>query len=240
MAGGKNKQHQEEPENAERWLLTYADLITLLLGLFVILYAMSNIDKAKYHDFIQAFGSTLGGKTILPGQKGVFPHHQPEKKEGEKSKTEKKSKINKISRELAKLLEEQIASGQVKIIDTPEGVSLHLRDLLFFETGKADIRTEAIPLLDKIVLFLENFSNYIRVEGHTDDVPIKTHEFPTNWHLSIARAMNIGYYIIEQGITPQRVSISGYSEYHPIVPNTSEENREKNRRVEIVILANNP
>jgi len=227
----KKRHHGEEPENQDRWLLTYADLITLLLGLFVILYAMSQVDKTKYQDFVSALTQQFGSKMVLAGHKGIT--FQPAPRKG-RAQANKKGADE--SNKLAALLKQEITAGEVVIKATSEGISINLLDYLLFETGKANIRPEALVTLNKISAFLDSIPNKIRVEGHTDNVPINTPQFPSNWHLSIARSMNTGYYVIQRGISPERLSISGYSEYRPVAPNDTPENRSKNRRVEIVIL----
>jgi chemotaxis protein MotB len=234
----KKKRHEEEPENQERWLLTYADLITLLLGLFVILYAMSQMDKTKYQDFVSALTQRFGSKSVMAGHKGVL--FQPAPKTGKAQAPQYSFKRDprkqRLQNQLNALLKQQIGVGEVQINDTRNGVSIDLLESLLFASGSAVIKPEAYDSLNKITDFLMTLNNDIRVEGHTDDVPINTAQFPSNWHLSIARALNTGYYILQRGFPPERVSIAGYSEYQPLVPNDSSENRTKNRRVEIVIL----
>lgn len=238
----KKKHHEEEPENMDRWLLTYADLITLLLGLFVILYAMSQIDKTKYQDFVSALTQRFGSSYVLAGHKGVLftPGTKTGRAQAPQYAFKRDARRQHLSDQLASLLKQEIKSGEVMIKDTGEGVSINLLETLLFETGKADIRPEADKTLNEISTYLVSLPNMIRVEGHTDDVPIHTVQFPSNWHLSVARAMNTGYYVILQGIPPKRISIAGYSEYQPVAPNDTPENRLKNRRVEIVILLQEP
>jgi chemotaxis protein MotB len=233
----KKRHHGEEPENQDRWLLTYADLITLLLGLFVILYAMSQVDKSKYQDFVSALTQQFGSKMVLAGHKGITFTPAPRKGRAQATKrgADESSKSSTTSK-LAALLKQEIASGEVVIKATSEGISINLLDYLLFETGKANIRPEALVTLNKISAFLDSVPNNIRVEGHTDNVPINTPQFPSNWHLSVARSMTTGYYIIQRGISPERLSIAGYSEYKPVASNDTPENRSKNRRVEIVIM----
>jgi chemotaxis protein MotB len=193
---------------------------------------MSQIDKTKYQDFVSALSQRFGSKYVLAGHGGMLPTPAP--------KTERDIRRQRLSDQLALLLKQEIKLGEVMIKDTREGVSINLLEALLFETGKADIRPEADKTLNEISTYLVSLPNMIRVEGHTDNVPIHTVQFPSNWHLSVARAMNTGYYIILQGIPPQRISIAGYSEYQPVAPNDTPENRLKNRRVEIVILLQEP
>lgn len=234
----KKKTHEGEPENLDRWLLTYADLITLLLGLFVILYSMSDTNKAKYESFVAALGNTFGGRSVFSGQKSVIigPVRERINPAAKATKGGLSSAHKQLISNLSELLKDQISANEVEIINTPGGVSIHLKDTLLFNTGKADILFQALQTLDMITKFLETIPNMLRVEGHTDNVPIHNEIFPSNWHLSVARAMNTGYYLIQKGIPPQRISIAGYSEYQPTVPNDTDENRAKNRRVEIIIL----
>ncbi len=234
----KKKTSAEEPENSDRWLLTYADLITLLLGLFVILYSMSDTNVAKYESFVAALGTTFGGRGVFGGQKSVIvgPIREKINPAMKDTKGGLSSEHKQLIDNLSDLLKDQISANEVEIINTPGGVSIHLLDTLLFNTGEADILLQALPTLDMITKFLETTPNLARVEGHTDNVPIHNQIFPSNWHLSVARAMNTGYYLIQKGIPPQRISIAGFSEYQPIVPNDTDENRAKNRRVEIIIL----
>jgi chemotaxis protein MotB len=240
----RKKKHDEEPENSERWLLTYSDLITLLLGLFVILYAMSQVDKTKYQDFVSALTQKFGSKTVLAGHKGIMQQPAPKVGRAQAAKNAAKSlnnnKKKQIAAVLAVILSKQIASGQVVIRETKEGVSISLLEKLLFDTGKAIIRPEGLDTLDHISSYLLSVKNPIRIEGHTDNVPINTPQFPSNWHLSVARSMNTGYYVLQKGLTPERLAIAGYSEYRPIAPNDTAENRAQNRRVEIVILTETP
>lgn len=238
----KRRKHDEEPENGERWLLTYADLITLLLGLFVILYSMSQVDKTKYQDFASALTRKFGSKTVLAGNKGIM--YQPAPKVGhaqaEKNASKSLYKKNQMAAALAVILSKQIAAGQVVIRETKEGVSISLQEKLLFDTGKADLRPEGLDTLAHISSYLLSINNPIRVEGHTDNVPIHTAQFPSNWQLSVARSMTTGYFILSKGLSPGRIAIAGYSEYRPIAPNDTAENRATNRRVEIVIIMEKP
>jgi len=116
-------------------------------------------------------------------------------------------------------------------------LTIHLLERLLFESGSAELKPEAKAVLDTIAEILKLLPNKIRIEGHTDDRPIKSARFPSNWHLSVARALNTAYYLMSKGVNPEKISIAGYSEYRPIAPNDSEENRAKNRRVDIVIIS---
>lgn len=213
-------------EGADRWLLTYADLITLLLGLFVILYTMSKIDNTKFSKVIQAFGGVFGkgatvngGNALVPGQIGID------------------ERLN-IQSKIRGAMYDDLKSNLISISEDERGVVVHLAEELLFASGSATLKTTSLSSMDLLASVLKTLPNEVRIEGHTDDVPIKTTAYPSNWQLSVARAMNTGDYLLERhGLNPERVSIVGYSQYKPLVPNSSGESRAKNRRVDIVILA---
>jgi len=224
----KKKRHAEEHENSERWLLTYSDLITLLLGLFVILYAMSKIDAGKYAEIVNAMGIAFGSsKGVMVGNVGVVDPALPT------IQTERQ----KIAQEIRNALHLDTNPVPISISENERGITVHIMEELLFASGSADIKQSSLNTLDSLAKALKALPNDIRVEGHTDDVPINTPQFPSNWHLSVARAVNIGYYLIQRhGLNPEKVSVVGYSEYQPLVPNDSPDNRAHNRRVDIVIM----
>jgi chemotaxis protein MotB len=219
---------KEEHDNADRWLLTYADLITLLLGLFVILYAVSKIDGEKYNKMINALGGVFGKEPV-----GVF----------QGSRVIVDPELSSVDAEREQI-ERKITAGipvddAVSISQNERGVTVHIMDELLFSSGSAILKPGALTLLEDLSGVLRQIPQDIRVEGHTDNVPIQTPVFPSNWHLSVARAVNAAHFMVQRcNIAPERVSVVGYSEYRPLVPNVSDENRAKNRRVDIVIVTN--
>ncbi len=225
----RRREAEGEPENQERWLLTYADLITLLLGLFVILYAMSKIDTQKYAQVVVALGDVFGSPNAasirlrLTELDQALPQFYRERAE--------------IESQIRKALQLDRNSLPISITQDERGVTVHLQEQLLFPSGSADLKFSSLTTLDRLGEALRHMTNDIRVEGHTDNVPISTPQFPSNWHLSVGRALNVGYYLIEKhGMNPEKVSVVGYSEYHPLLPNTTEDNRTRNRRVDIVVL----
>ncbi len=225
----KKKQQHGEHDNSERWLLTYADLITLLLGLFVILYAMSKIDAGKYAELVAALGGVFGGgkPSVLPGNIGMLEQPLPPLL----------SERARIEEELRKAMKIESEKGLVSLTHDERGVTVHLQEELLFSSGSAELQQGSLNTLDALAAILKELPNDIRIEGHTDNLPINTPAFPSNWHLSVARAVNTGFYLLtKHGLAPERISVVGYSEYRPLVPNTSTENRARNRRVDIVII----
>jgi len=224
------KKHEGEHDNLERWLLTYADLITLLLGLFVILYASSRVDMAKYKEVVSAFVNLWGGGPAavgnLTGDTGVM--NNPSLQTMESQRLEKKVKA---------AVGEALKAGGALITSDERGVTVHFLEKFMFDIGKAEIHPSAYPVLDTLGFLLESIPNRIYVEGHTDDTPIQTSQFPSNWHLSVSRALNVGYYLLQRyQIRPEKLAIVGYGEYHPLVPNDTPLHKAENRRVDIVIL----
>ncbi len=220
-----------EHENLERWLLTYSDLITLLLGLFVILYASSQVDMAKFKEVVSAFENIFGGGSPtgnLPGDKGMMTNAAAVTPEKESHQMEKKVEA---------AVGEALKAGGAIVTQDERGVTVHFLEKFMFDEGKSDIRAEAYPVLDTLGFLLQSIPNRIHVEGHTDITPIHTPQFPSNWHLSIARALNVGYYLLQHyQIRPEKVAIIGLGEFQPLVPNDTPLHRAENRRVDIVIL----
>lgn len=234
----RKKGHSEEHENLERWLITYADLITLLLGLFVVLYSMSQIDLNKYQQWISAFSQLFGGAGVLAGGKGVLVTPAPQSSGSDAIASSSQSlRQQNLEAQISAVLSSSIQSKKIIITTSTEGLTIHLLERLLFESGSADLKPEAKAVLDTLAEILKFLPNKIRVEGHTDNRPINTVRFPSNWHLSVARALNTAYYLMGKGVSPEKISIVGYSEYKPIAPNDTEENRAKNRRVDIVVIS---
>lgn len=227
------RKKEGEHDNLERWLLTYSDLITLLLGLFVILYASSQVDMNKFRQMVSAFENVFGGGAsgAMPGSTGMMSAPAPS------------NAANTAAQQMERKVESTIGTSLKKsgaiITYSERGVTIHFLEKFMFDVGKADIKPGALPVLDTLGSFLEEIPNEIRIEGHTDNTPIRTVQFQSNWHLSVARALNVGYYLLQHyKIRPEKVSIIGYGEYHPIVPNDTPQHKAENRRVDIVILNN--
>lgn len=145
--------------------------------------------------------------------------------------------IEELKSELNSLIERHNYGASVSLEENARGITLHISDDILFPSGSAELTHGSQEVLNKVAGIIAKIPNDIRVEGHTDNVPIKSTIYPSNWHLSVARALNTAYYLInERGLSPDKVSIVGYSEYKPIAPNTTVEDRAKNRRVDLVII----
>ncbi len=212
-----------------RWLLTYADLITLLMAFFIVMYAISNVDAARY----QALASSLRSSFFAGNSYVELPLQGV-------SQTEKEP-LQALGEEMATALAEMGLEGQAAVFRTERGVVISLYGAVLFDLGKADIRPDAARVLDRIAVALGRVPNYVSVEGSTDDLPINTALFPTNWELSVRRATSVvRYFIDNHRLSPSRFLATGYGEFQPMFPNDSPENRSRNRRVDIVVLSRTP
>jgi chemotaxis protein MotB len=236
----RKKKGGGDHENAERWLLTYADMITLLMAFFIMMYSMSVLNMSKFREAAISIRSGFGGiikgqgKSVL-GSSGSFSV-KPSPMSGDTAVA-----AWRIVRPLVNYIkmDPELSKGAKVSVDSRGIVISMLSDNMLFEPGSADIRDRALPLLDKIAEMLDKMGNGVRVEGHTCDLPPRSGgRYPSNWELSTARATNVLRYLVEdKGLDPNLFSAAGYAGLHPIVPNSCEANRRKNRRVDIVIVA---
>lgn len=241
------RQEEPEKENSERWLLTYSDLITLLMIFFIIMYAISSLNTEKYYSLARSLSSVLGsgtenvvgqgqGSIIDFGQSGGTSDTQSDNN-SVTSDTGGQDELSNIAEELRNFLVENGLEDYVIVYTDERGLSVRLKDSIIFDSGRADIKGVMKDTIQKIGSILSKVDSYIRVEGHTDNIPISNSEFQSNWQLSSARASNVAELLIEgSGIPPQKISIVGYGEYRPIADNSTSEGRSQNRRVEIVLV----
>jgi chemotaxis protein MotB len=242
----KKKKH--EHVNHERWLVSYADFITLLFAFFVVLFASSQANKAKQTELSAAMQSAFTPMGVFEAHSktppltdrrsapvnstpAAMPLPLPSVRVESAEETEK---------HLNRLLAEQVAAGHippgsVTMRITTEGLVISLHEAGFFPSGSAEVRAASIPLLSSLAKTLP--TGPLRIEGHTDNVPIHTTQFATNWELSTARATTIARLLLERGpIDPANLSAAGYAEFHPVASNATEDGRAQNRRVDIILL----
>jgi len=226
------KKKEEEHENGERWLISYADFITLLFAFFVVMYSVSAVNEGKlkvlgesistaFNPFIP-FSSTK--IRIVATQSGTQPN-------------ELMFDIGILTfRKLVEGVRDVDKQQKIKVENDARGIAIRLPDEMVFESGKAEILPQFRETLGKIAAILKEIPNHIQIEGHTDNVPISTPAFPSNWELSTARAVAILKALITESIDPNRLSAAGYGEFKPLMVNDTPEGRAKNRRVEIIVL----
>ena len=238
----KRQQHNSEGEKANTtgWLTTFNDLMTLLMVFFVLLFSMSSINTDKRIELkymLQSgFGILKEGEMTSISIKNPQPiedmSHIGTQAEGLRSPD---NKI--IETSTSDILENLESELEIQVTLCHQGVRLSFEDRLLFEFGKAVIQPEGFSFIDKIVTALKQVPDIVRVEGHTDNIPIHTKKFPSNWELSVTRAVNVVKYFAEVGkINPHRLSAVGYGESRPVAPNDTPSNRAKNRRVEILLI----
>jgi chemotaxis protein MotB len=229
--GKKKKQHEEE--NLERWLLTYADLITLLLAFFIVMYSMSKVDAKKFGAMAQALNSVLrGGSSVFKGEAVIKPNDDTG------AGPLKVGDLKMIETKIKQIAEEQNISAEISSKIDERGLVVHILETAFFDLGKADLKSNAKRILDLFAKEFIHIPNHIRIEGHTDITPIHTERFPSNWELSTARATEVVRYLVEKReFPPTRISALGYGEYRPLVANDTEKHKAQNRRVDVVVLA---
>lgn len=235
MAPRRGRGNSHGNGSHERWLLTYSDLITLLMVFFVVMYAMSSSDTRKFNALKSSLQSALktdgAGTNLIMEYSGDRPISKPVQLDQVKDEmTEFRDIIQKLQANIAD-------PKDVAIFIDERGLTIRFLDSVLFDLGSGDLRRDALPLLDTVGAVLKSSNHFTRVEGHADNLPINTMQFPSNWELSSARSIAVTRYLIQKhNLDPHRLSSLGYGEYHPLYPNSTEENRAKNRRVDIVIL----
>jgi chemotaxis protein MotB len=227
----RNRRKFDSHVNHERWLVSYADFMTLLFAFFVTMYAISNVDKRKLSDMVESMQTAFDARRTMP-------HNSPrDPKEIKDAPKADPGSLDDLQQQLAERLRSQIAGGLVGLEIDPRGLVITIREAGTFGTGRADLSDGARTVLGEVASALVSIPNPVRVEGHTDDVPIHTERFRSNWELSTARATTVVAFLVqEQGMQPWRMSAAGYGEFHPRSKNTDDAARSQNRRVDIIIL----
>jgi chemotaxis protein MotB len=226
----RERRKKKKSDDAPGWLMTYGDMMTLLLTFFVLLISFSSIQQSKFEMAIGSLKEALG---VLTGGRSTFVDSRLPLLE-----ISNPPSMNFMA-SFQKLMEfidrEEYRKGMVEVEVSDQGLLFRISNKLLFEIGKADLILSTKEFLLQLSNVLQKIEGNIRVEGHTCDLPIHTPEFPSNWELSAKRAINVIKFFSRQGVSPDRLSAIGYGEYRPLAENDSEENRKKNRRVEIFI-----
>ncbi len=246
---------EEESGGMERWLITYADLITLLLIFFILMYTMSQVNAQKYSAVANSLSMVLTGQamTILESPGPSLMEGLSGREVGQDYSSIEQMQLEEVKKlvaEFIQLKDQEAESGlgasgtqttklseQIIIYEQERGLVISFKEALLFPSGSDQLAEAAYEIITELGRALKPLPNYIRVEGHTDNLPIQTRRFPSNWELSVLRAATVVHVLGEgAGIAPDRLSIIGYGEYRPLVPNEGEDFRAMNRRVDIVIL----
>lgn len=234
------RRHQDEHENHERWLVSYADFITLLFAFFVVMYSISSINEGKY-------------KILSDSLTGVFNHpdrsikpipigeERPRTGDPERATTNEDDgdpTLQDIAASVKDVFGELIQSDQLTVRGNEMWIEIELSSSLLFPSGDALPNNQAFDIIEKIAKILAPYENPVKVEGFTDNLPIRTPQYPTNWELSSARAASIVRMLAMDGVNPVRMSAVGYGEFQPVTDNATAEGRARNRRVVLVISRN--
>jgi len=231
-----------------RWLVSYADFITLLFAFFVVLYSVAQVDRKKVVELAEAIQQAFGKPQTAPTNRVPAILQIPP---GELAKdlatalpresSPETPDLTNLRQELEQALAEQIAQGQVSIRSSSEGLVISLQEAGFFDSGSASIRAASQSVFARIAAMLSERGCQLRIEGHTDNVPIHNSQFNSNWELSTSRATEVVRLLItEYQFAPESLSAAGYAEYHPVAGNDTPEGRAKNRRVDVVIVGRMP
>jgi len=232
----RSKGHAEEHPD-ERWVISYADLVTLLFGFFIILYATADANEIKMEALARGLADAFNvgvnegdiGSSFFDGGTGIIPERNVA------------GALDFDLEQIRRLIEEQSleagVQGQILVSRDEDRIIIRLADNLVFPSASADIREQALPLLGIVANAVNQTNNEIRVEGHTDNIPLATEKYPSNWELSSARATAVLRLLTEElGVDPARAFAAGFGEYRPIASNLAPEGRALNRRADIVLL----
>ncbi len=248
-----NRRHRhEEPANHDRWLISYADFITLLFAFFVVLYSVSSVNEGKYRVLSDALEAAFRAPASSLNPVNVGRSSQPSAFDPTNTamielprmplthlihEKEQQIDIDKIAENIENALENLIEQELVSVKKDGLSLEIELKSRILFTSGSAVLARSAEPVLVKLADIIRGFDYPVRVAGHTDNIPISTRQFPTNWELSTARASSVVRLIASVGIDPLQLTASGYGEFRPITNNETEQGRADNRRVVIIIDA---
>lgn len=231
-------------ENHERWLISYADFITLLFAFFVVMYAISIVNEGKYAVLSEALGDAFGGRSVAPqahtSVEPVLPlSHIVNRKRQEAARRERE-RMEILAKDLTATLMPLVKSGQVRVTQNARGIGIELNASVLFAQGEATLQNDAREVLSAVAGLLKDAPQRIEVEGHTDNLPITNERFASNWELSAVRAASVVRLFIESGVQDLRLSAIGHGATRPVAPNDTPANQARNRRVAVMILASVP
>jgi chemotaxis protein MotB len=244
----RRRRHEEEHENHERWMVSYADFITLMFAFFVVMYSISSVNEGKYrvlsNSMVNAFRSTAnepGAAMVTPPQASGVPivqiiSRQPKANpEAEAKRVEFRKRMRSMAEDVKRVLEPLVAGGQVRVTEGVNGISIEINASALFKPGEALLGVDAQRALRAVAEVIAVGDFPIKIEGHTDTLPISTPYFPSNWELSAVRASSVVRLFVEAGVTPGRLTAAGYSDQRPVADNATADGRARNRRVTIQV-----
>lgn len=251
----RRKSRQEEHENPDRWLVSYADFITLLLAVFAVMYAVSQVNEGKYRALARSSISAVGKEpdrrdSVLmapaPEPLPTVPPPAPPDPTAQKmnrlaeAHLRQQERMQIIARDIMAAFAPLVENGQVRVTQSERGVRVEINASVLFARGESALQEHSSRALRAVGEVLKNSDYAIQVEGHTDDIPITTARFPSNWELSVVRASSVVRLLIDNGVRAARLTALGYGENRPVESNANEEGRARNRRVTLMILSTLP
>ncbi len=226
---------------APGWMATFADLVTLLMCFFVLLFAMSTTQQETYKELVKSLRSALGAQAVPESgtREGLTMHAVPSEEPSENQQIDElggmiEKELEDIVSEVRELVLFNKLGGEVSVTKTEDGVVITMSDLLLFAEGGTKLSDKGLDILEKVATVLAKLAYHVKIKGHTDAEPISSAQYPSNWELSSARASTVVRLLIKNGVPPYYVSAEGYAQYHPVATNDTAQGRARNRRVEIV------
>ncbi|GGB91687.1 flagellar motor protein MotD [Pseudoduganella buxea] len=234
--------YDEEPENHERWLISYADFITLLFAFFVVMYAISVVNTGKYKVFSDALGDAFGGAGAAITQNTevqTTPQATPQAVRRRAMIAQEKVRMTKLAQDLLSTMAPLVKEGKVRVTQNSRGVSVEINASVLFDPGESKLTEESREALQAVASLLKDDPHAVQVEGHTDNQPIRN-IYASNWELSAVRAATVVRLFIESGVAPERLTAVGHASNHPVADNEDPIGRARNRRVAVTILSGVP
>lgn len=243
------KRYEEESDNHERWLVSYADFITLLFAFFVVMYALSSINEGKYRVLSNSLMSAFGRVPVAPIQSDAqmaapamppMPRVvlSPAAQRNAEALRREKERLTRVARDILKVMAPLVEQGKVRVTQTSRGVNVEINASVLFAPGDARLSEASSQALKAVAGVLKDDDHAIQVEGHTDSMPIRNALFPSNWELSAVRASSVVRLFIDNGIEEMRLTAVGHGPTEPVSSNDTAEGRLRNRRVSVMILSN--
>ncbi|MEF8711240.1 MAG: flagellar motor protein MotD [Candidatus Accumulibacter propinquus] len=238
------RQREEEKDNHERWLVSYADFITLLFAFFVVMYALSSVNEGKYrilsNSMVSAFrnvpvNSSGTAPMVVPTSAPAVPKVNLTSKTQDAVRQQQREKMRHVAKEILEVMAPLVEQGKVRVLETSRGVSIEINDSILFSPGQALLQPTLAKAMQSVAEVLVASDFPITIEGHTDDLPIKNTQFPSNWELSAVRATTVLRLFADAGVAAARLTAIGYADTRPVEPNVLADGRARNRRVTILI-----
>ncbi|MEQ1816238.1 MAG: flagellar motor protein MotD [Nitrosomonas sp.] len=253
MLKKRKQENEEHADNHERWLVSYADFITLLFAFFIVMYAVSSVNEGKYRvlssSLVSAFKNDNSSNLAPPHATDFSPISIQQSNQTDSiklidnlssHKTKKQEKMKSMAKNILHALEPLVKDGQVRVTQSSLGITVEINASVLFSPGQAKLADNSSLTLQAVAHVIKGHEHEIHVEGHTDNLPIQTENFPSNWELSSARASSVIRLFTENGVEAHRLTALGYGENRPIETNETPEGRKRNRRVTVMIMSTDP